>query len=358
MRESATLDDLDVRIVAALQVAPRADWQRIGKAVQVSASTVARRWARMTEAGLAWTSCHPMRVPGISPTIAFIEVDCAPAKLYSVANHLINDPHVLNAAHVTGTCDLLLTAVFADHASLARYVGFRLGYLDGVVANRAQIVTRLHTDGTRWRLHRLTEQQTAILHRGRPDRPAAPELRTDPDNADMALMTALSTNCRLPIVDLAEQTGMSPTTIQRRLARLEADRILIYRCDVAQHLSGWPETVTLRGSVSPSDTTTIASQLSGLREVRMCVSTTGHHNLSFTLWLRSLDQLPALEARLATRIPDLTVAERIVTLWRLKIGGHILDPEGRHLRFVPVQAWPDNNATQRETSFVDHLRTG
>jgi DNA-binding Lrp family transcriptional regulator len=357
MGDPATLDELDFRIVAALQVAPRADWQRIGRVVEVSASTVARRWTRMTEVGLAWMSSHAMRVPGISPLVAIIEVDCSPARLYSVAEHLLDDPHAINVVHVTGPCDLLVTAVFADHASLARYVGFRLGELDGVVAIRSQLATALHTEGSRWRLHRLTERQLTILRGSQSDRPAATG-RTDPDDADMALMLALSTDCRQPIVDLAQRTRMSPTTVQRRLARLEADRILVYRCEVARYLSGWPVAVNLWGSVPPGGAATVAAQLSGLREVRTCMSLTGHHNLMFTVWLRSLQELPAFETRLTARIPDLTIADRAITLWPLKIGGHILDPDGRHIRLVPVRAWPDDQAAERETSFLDRLRGG
>jgi DNA-binding Lrp family transcriptional regulator len=358
MRESATLDDLDYRIIGALQASPRADWQRIGQVVQASASTVARRWARMTDAGLAWMSCYATRQPGVSPMVALIEVDCFPTRLYSVAEHLLDDPHTFNIGHVTGPCDLLVTAVFADHASLARYVGFRLAELDGVAAIRSQIVTTIHSDGSRWRLQRLDQQQTAILRRSRPDRPAATGPRTDPDESDVALIAAISTDCRQSIVELAKRTGMSPTTVQRRLARLEADRTLTYRCEVARYLSGWPVSVTLWGSVPPSGAAAVAAQLNGLREVRMCMSLTGRHNLTFTVWLRSLDDLPALETRLTTRIPELAITERAVTLWPLKFAQHILDPNGRHIRHVPTPAWPDSKATERETSFLERIRAG
>jgi DNA-binding Lrp family transcriptional regulator len=356
MREPGELDDVDLRIVAALQVAPRADWQRIGQAVEVSASTAARRWARMTGAGLAWISCHPMRLPGVSPIIAVIEVDCAPARLYSVAEHLLDDPHAINVVHTTGPCDLLVTAAFADHASLARYVGFRLGELDGVTGIRSQVATTLHADGTRWRLHRFTGDTLAALQRGRPPRPAAGRPVADPDETDMAVIAAMSTDCRQSIVDIADRAGLSPTTVQRRLARLEADRLLVYRCEVARDLSGWPVAVTLWGSVPPSGVAPIAAQLAGLREVRMCMSLTGRHNLTFTVWVPSLDDVEALETNLTTRIPDLVIADRAVTLWPLKHGGHILDPRGRHIRLVPVGPWPDSKAADAESAFLQRLR--
>lgn len=356
MHETTELDDTDLRIIAALQAAPRADWHRVGRVAEVSASTAARRWARMTEAGLAWLTCHPMRLPGGSPMVSIIEVDCTPARLYSVAEHLLDDPHTINVAHVTGPCDLLVTAVFTDHASLARYAGFRLGELDGVAAIRSQVTTALHTDGTRWRLDRHNEQQLAVLRGGR--RPSGRSLRADPDETDMALIAAMSPDPRRSIVDLAHRTGLSPTTVQRRLTRLETGRTVAYRCEIARSLSGWPVGVTLWGSVPPDGAARIAAQLSGLREVRMCMSVAGRHNLMFTVWLRSLDDVPALETHLTTRIPDLVIADRAVTLWLLKLGGHVLDPRGRNIRLVPVGAWPDAKAADRETAFLDRLRDG
>jgi DNA-binding Lrp family transcriptional regulator len=356
VRESTELDETDLRIVAALQAAPRADWQRIGQVAEVSSSTAARRWARMTEAGLAWLSCHPMRLPGVSPTVGVIEVDCAPARLYSIAGHLLDDPNTVNVAHVTGPCDLMVTAVFVDRASQARYVGFRLGELDGVTAVRSQIVTELHKDGTRWRVGMLTERQLAVLQDDR--RPAGGDSRADPDDTDMAVVAAMSTNPRLSVVELAHRTGLSPTTVQRRLTRMEANRTLVYRCDVARGFSGWPVGVTLWGSVPPGGSGRIAAQLGGLREIRMCLSMAGRHNLMFTVWLRTLDELPSLEAHLGARIPDLVIGDRAVTLWPLKIGGHILDPHGRNIRLVPVGVWPDSKAADHESAFLSRLRDG
>jgi len=353
MRESAILDELDLLLVTALQTSPRADWQQIGRVLNVAATTAARRWERLRQAGLAWLTCHPLRLPGVSPLVALIEIDCAPGKLHSVATHVIEDPHVVTAAHVTGNHDLVVTAAFADHASLARYVGFRLGAMDGVTATRAQIVTALYADGSRWRLDRLDERHRGTL---RPDRPAAAATRTDPDVADEALMAALGQDCRLAAADLAKRTGLSATSVRRRLARLEADKVIAFRCEVARFLSGWPVAVLLWGTVAPDRAAQVTAALVGMRETRMCASLAGPANLHISMWLRSTADIPDFEARLATRIPDLTIVDRAVVLWPLKIGGHILDPQGRHLRAVPISRWPDAEAAEAEAAVVRHLR--
>lgn len=112
----------------------------------MDASTAARRWNRLTEAGHAWLSCYTVAVGPTVPIIAFIEVDCAAGALHDVAAEIADDPHLITIEHVTGARDLVLTAAFPDLAMLARYVGFRLGRLPGVSATRSQTATAVHTE--------------------------------------------------------------------------------------------------------------------------------------------------------------------------------------------------------------------
>jgi hypothetical protein len=61
--------------------------------------------------------------------------------------------------------------------------------------------------------------------------------------------------------------------------------------------------------------------------------------LLVNIWLRTLEGLPAFEARLRQGIPDLAIADRSVLLWRVKFAGQLLDVEGRHIRSVPIAPW-------------------
>ncbi|MEU7405643.1 Lrp/AsnC family transcriptional regulator [Streptomyces sp. NPDC044948] len=356
--ERDELDELDRMLVTALQAAPRADWRRVGRALDVDASTAARRWARLTEAGLAWLSCHPAVGPGLAPLVAFIEIDCAPGLLRQVAAGIAADPHVFTVEHVTGARDLLVTAAFQDQAALARYLGFRLGALDGVTATRSQIATMVHVEGSHWRLDRLAERRRAVLvDRAPTERSASASAPAAPDGADLALFTALSEDCRMPAARLAERTGLSPTTVRRRLARMRAERALVFRCEVARFLSGWPVSVTLWCAAPPGDVPKIAAQLIGTRETRLCASLSGPHNVMATVWLRSVEEIQPYEARLVARFPGLVIADRAVALWPLKLGGHILDPYGRHVRAVPVALWEDAAAATAEETLLARFRS-
>jgi DNA-binding Lrp family transcriptional regulator len=350
LRRSTEFDELDLLLVTALQTTPRADWQHLGQLLGVSASTAARRWARLTEAGLAWLGCHPLRLPGMQAFAALIEVDTVPGKLYMVAARIADDPHVFDVIHLSGSRDLLVLAGFADHASLARYLGFRLGSLDGVLATRAQIATAIHTEGSRWRADRLPTRPPAQASLPMPKR------QVEPDSVDLLLMTTLGQDPRLPVVELANRTDLSPTTVTRRLARLQTGRLMAWRCDVARVAAGWPVAAHLWGRLPPERTRQVTAQLVRMREVRLCASTTGPSNLFVSVWLRTLRDLQAFEVRLATHAPELTITDQAASLWQLKLGGHLLDPDGRRLRSVPLSLWPDQPAADLQAVVVDHLR--
>ncbi|MEV5017030.1 hypothetical protein ACIGW1_27480 [Streptomyces sp. NPDC053780] len=52
----------------------------------------------------------------------------------------------------------------------------------------------------------------------------------------------------------------------------------------------------------------------------------------------------------------LVIADRAIALWPLKLGGHILDPYGRHVRAVPVALWEDSAAATAEESLLAPFR--
>ncbi|BCJ44549.1 AsnC family transcriptional regulator [Actinoplanes ianthinogenes] len=349
--ETVTLDELDYQLITALQLAPRADWQRIGAALGVDGSTAARRWNRLYRTGHAWISCLPaqLAIPGV--VLAVIEVDCVAGRLPEVAAGLAGDVNIVTLEHVTGARDLLIQAAFADHAQLARYLSFRLGMLPGVAASRTQIAVTVHIEGSRWRLDRLTDEARQALptHRG-------PAGKRAFSADDLDVIRALSEDPRQPAVRIAERLGLSPTTVRRRLDRLEADRSIAYRAEVARYVSGYPISVSLWGTLPPGDLGRVVGKLSGMRETRFCATLSGSANLLLVVWLRAVQEIAAFEARLGAQVPELTIIDRSVALWVMKLGGHLLDPQGRNLRAVPLGFWVDPVSDAAEGELVARLR--
>ena len=59
MHEFSMVDETDLSLVHALQINPRVTWTRLARILEVDASTLTRRWTRLTREGLAWFTCYP-----------------------------------------------------------------------------------------------------------------------------------------------------------------------------------------------------------------------------------------------------------------------------------------------------------
>ncbi|WP_225099807.1 Lrp/AsnC family transcriptional regulator [Streptomyces sp. CoH27] len=341
-----SLGDVDQALVHALQIAPRASWARIGTALGLDAVTVARRWQRLAEAGAAWISCHP--APALADSgqgcLAFVEVDCAPGHLPDVARALAAVPHVAALSQASGDRDLLLNVMARDLASLTRWTTGDLAALEGVRAVRTHLAARVHTEASRWRLRALSREQVALLTADEPQRrtatPAFPLTALD-----QRLIAALSVDGRAGYRTLAEQCGVSPDTVRRHVRRLFAADLLHARCEVARSLSDWPVGVTLWGRVPAARLGEVAQRVTGMREVRLCATVLSRHNLHLVAWVRSLDDAQRFEIRLAERAPDLTVTDRAVALWPMKLSGHLLDEDGYRIGATPLALWDEEGVS-------------
>ena len=83
MQDSAELDEVDLALVNALQLQPRAPWALVGDVLGINPVTAARRWARLESEGLAWISAYPPITP--HQANAFVEIACEPGQGLSVA---------------------------------------------------------------------------------------------------------------------------------------------------------------------------------------------------------------------------------------------------------------------------------
>lgn len=322
---TARLDEHDLVLVNALQIAPRMSWAEAARILGSTPHTWASRWARLRAGGLAWVTAHPGWLGAM--TVAMVEADCAPGTRADVVRSLCLDPRVASIEEAAIGCDLVLTVITRDLPSLTTLLLEDLPGEHHVTRHRSYIATAIHRQGSGWRLRALDAEQRTALESLRV--PSASGGRRDPPPGAWPLVEGLAHDGRATAAELARTSGRNPATVRRQLTRLLDSGMLQFRCEVAQLASQWPILCGWHARVPIAEHERTAEALSTLPELRLCLSTTGATNLYFSVWARSLPDLLRIERLLGERLPWLELAESTVTLRTLKRMGWMLGPDGR-----------------------------
>jgi transcriptional regulator, asnC family len=316
------LEEMDMRLVNLLQIDPRMSWARAGEILQISPTTVAHRWQRLTASGLAWITTHPNLENRFT---AIVEVDCRTEALPTVIRQLCRHPLVVSVDEATGRRDILLTVLAPDMATLTTLIIDWIGSLEGVYGTRSSLVTNVIAGAESWQINALAKRQ---IHQARPqllpDRSAG-----EMDGADVALAEALASNGRASVASLSQELDMPTSTVHRRLRRLLANRSIIMRCDVAPEVAGWLLECTWMATVQLSHKTRVIELLKEQPALRSCMWITGSNNLRVNFRVNYQRALEALESSIAASIPGLAPDETIVHLRSHKSMGWLLNADGR-----------------------------
>lgn len=340
-QESFTLSELDLSIVNALQINPRAPWSEVGKVLDVDPVTVMRRWESMAGQGLAWVSARPLQTP--SRGIAFVEIECRAGANAKVAAGLSRDPNVRTIDITTGGRDLLVTLNCLDMDQLTRYLVTSFAAIPHVSRLRSQLMVTAYTDPRPWRLRSLSPTQVEALSRC----PAQPPRLREYDEVDWRIAAALSSDGRLSTSALAAQARITVGTARRRLNRLLATRQIRLRCELARSASGWPVLAWFFAQVPSARLDYIGHALARLPEARLVTSTIGPYNMMFSVWLRSVRHAQELEAQIVREYAEVRIIDRSVVVHQFKLAGRLLDARGVSIGVVPLPA-PHDERTRRE----------
>lgn len=319
----AAIDEVDLKIVNAFQIHPRAPWNLVASVVGVDPATAARRWARLNDLGAAWISCYPPFDP--MTRFAFVQINCAQGRTVEVARHLAADPQVMTANIHAGGSDMIAEVVARSMNDLANYLLDRLPSVDGIREVRTFPLIRRYAEASRWRLRALNaadEQRLATV-----ERPGVGEWPRELTAQERTVAAALRRDPRISASALAAQLGVSHTTAARRLnAVLNTAGNL--RCEMARGLSGWKVQATFFADCPANRIDETARALLLLREVRAIASIAGEHNMFVSVWLHELADVQSFEARLADTLPHMRVADRTVVIRTVKLVGRLLDDDG------------------------------
>jgi DNA-binding Lrp family transcriptional regulator len=325
--ETDSADSLDLQIIQALQIDPRASFSVIGDVLGVSEQTIARRLRRLRSGGLLRVvAMVSPRHLGQSEWI--VRVTCRPGGARPLADALARRDDVswvtLGAGGSEVACsvrslsdeqrdDLLLARLPATsqvlgltaHAILHRYAGASSG------------------DWTGYGGERLTPAQAAALAPPPAQVPPGEPVTLQAD--DGPLLAELARDGRCSYAALAAATGWSQGRVTRRVAALLGSGVLYLDLDLATPLLGFPTTAYLWLRVEPASLVAVGTELAGHEEVPFVAAVTGPANLVATVICRDTEALYQYVTTRISATAGVRELEVSPTLRRIKQAGSRMD---------------------------------
>lgn len=302
-------DELDRRLVHALQIDGRAAFSSIAEVLGVSDRTVARRYARLRSVGAVrvFGAIEPVALGAV---LWFLRVRCAPNAALPIAEALARRPDTswvsLSSGGTEITCVVRAeNSEDSDALLLAKLP--RTPRVEGVTAHSVLHAFYGGADSLIAKLGALTEEEIARLRPPpTPHRPGPVRL----DAGDRRLLAALAADGRAELEQLASATGWSPTTVRRRMTELREHGVLYLDIDVDLRLFGTGTRTLLWLSVAPADLERAGAALAGHPEVAFAAATTGPTNLYASVVCANQRELYRY---LTTRVAALPAITRIET---------------------------------------------
>ncbi|MFD8610316.1 Lrp/AsnC family transcriptional regulator [Streptomyces sp. NPDC059631] len=278
--EADCLDALDRRIVAALQISPRAGVAEVARILGEHERAVARRVQRLLDTGVTHCTAefgpllrgrgHPLH----------LRLKRAAGWPESASTALAAWAEVLNVDAVAGGtgrlwCELLVETRSALYTATAD----GLPGLPDVDVLGADFTLRTFRDESEWYVPVLTEEEEKRLRASLVQPLPGPAQPYNLTPGDVQVVEALKRNARVSLTELAGELGFSTATAGRRITALLERRALRLRTVVDPTLLGRPVRARVRLKVHPAGLEAVGGALSACPDVLFCAAVTGQYNL-------------------------------------------------------------------------------
>ncbi|KAA0940439.1 Lrp/AsnC family transcriptional regulator [Streptomyces apricus] len=323
---AATVDELDRRVIAALQLNGRAPWSAVARWVGASETTAQRRYRSLRERGL-------LRVVGTleldrtrEGSSMLVRVQARPGRGLDVADRLTASADVRFVAVVTGAADIVVDFVARDNEEMMRILFTDLPAADLITSTEAVPVIRAFTSASRWDTGLLPAEAAADL------RPAPPDPSGDRAEWDgtpraltaleQAVVAALKEDGRTPVSTLARGLGHTESSVARAMERLIARGVLQFRTLVEPALLGYDAEFMLWLSIEPDRLDAAGRQLAGHPGTKFLGAATGRFNLVGHMVLPRRTDLFRYSSEVIGALPGLIASDVTLHLVTMKYSWH------------------------------------
>jgi DNA-binding Lrp family transcriptional regulator len=269
------LDQIDQRILRELQAAGRSSATELARLVEISVSTVHRRTAALFEQRRVRVGVLPVAASEEAYRLYELRVRCRPGRQRDVALALTARSDMRWVAVVTGDYGVAAELVVPAGIDVAGVLFDDIERDENIVGTQSSLVLR-------------TFKAPAVVAEAFPFDPALPGADSEGfDPADRAILTALQHDGRLSYAAVAATTGISETTVRRRIqALLGSQRAKVVTVVHPQSL-GYDDEAIIRLDVLPDQVEAVAAQLAAHPGVRHLAATFGETALVAEVLMRT-----------------------------------------------------------------------
>ncbi|MEU7304357.1 Lrp/AsnC family transcriptional regulator [Streptomyces sp. NPDC007206] len=342
MRGSIAIEPDDVRIIRALQIAPRASFASTAAALDLTEGTVRRRYRRLHADGV-------IRVIGVVNPGALgqsrwlVRLRCRPGSVAAIAGALAKRDDVNWVALAAAGSEVTCATQSRDQAQREELLGQRLPRTAAVLDINAFAMLRQFMGGRGhyWAaLHgALSPQQEAMLGSDGPPFTESPVVTDDPvrlTGEDEKILGALAADGRASLVDLALAAGSTPGRVSRRLHLLLGQRVVHIDVEISPAALGYHARANLWLRVHPSEVKNVGRSLAREPEIAFVAAISGAYNIHAVAHCRDFDELFEFTSDRIGGLPGLQSMEVSPVLRHVKQAGTILS--GDRLVGPPSQA--------------------
>ena len=279
------LDDLDRRIIAALQSDGRASWTEIAELSGSSVATVARRGQQLLRDGVVRVAVVPRNNHAGPADLFVLRITCAPGAQMAVLAELVQQPDLRFLSLVTGPYDILAELNLCREDSLQARIVEQILAIDGV--QRCDTDLTLH-------VYKVTGDWSRQLLTGVPLEEVTEAHQCDPshfDTLDRQIIELMREDGRASFRTVAAEVGLNESTVRRRFESLRSRGCVLVTTLVPAPALGFESEVVLNIAVAPQFLDAAARTLSSYRGVRYVAALLSNNALMCELIMPSTQEL-------------------------------------------------------------------
>lgn len=289
--ESDTFDELDLRLLCALELNGRASFSRLAAVLGASDQTVARRYRRLcSEGGLRVVAVRDAERLGQDQWT--LRLRCVPDAALTIADALAKRPDTNWIGLASGGTEIVFGTRPRSAGDRDDLLLGKLPRTPRVLEIRAhQMLHRFYGGPTGWlgKFGVLRDDEIAAL---RPEPvPDAGPARIEP--SDEPLLAVLERDGRAGYPELQRATGRSESAVKRRLAALLGSGAVYIDVEYHSEIFGFPTAAALWITTTPATLHAVGEALATHDQIAHAAATAGPSNLTATAVFRDTAELYA-----------------------------------------------------------------